>query len=323
MSSIDQLRQAVENVKATIAGFGSQIQSSAWFHVCSEIVQSRRPASIFVFGLLAGCCTIGVYTLAAAKKTDFEVLAVSPGDASNHNAVSTGFARDEGFYSHRKLLQTNVAKTGTPVYRLVECRHLPKERAKLVQVGISNDGLAVFRVMRGDYCIFSETSMTPPAAAEAQVAAAIARDARAERRFANVLPATPVTDRRSGMTANERYVCEKFGPACSVALAIQRAENLIGACEIYHYNTSDGTLDWGYFQINSVHLRRPGLNLRDLLDCKTNIDYAYRLFLEKGFSPWTTYTSGAYRKFLPLLQAEQPLARLAQALTDFRPMPQP
>ena len=99
------------------------------------------------------------------------------------------------------------------------------------------------------------------------------------------------------LTAYQEYSCRKFGPACRVALAIQRAENPRGACEIYHYN-SDGTLDWGYFQINTVHLQRPGVNLRDLLDCKANIDFAYQLYRERGFEPWTTYTSGAYRQFL-------------------------
>ena len=99
------------------------------------------------------------------------------------------------------------------------------------------------------------------------------------------------------LTAYQQYACEKFGPACRVALAIQRAENLKGRCEIYHYN-NDGTLDWGYFQINTVHLKRPGLNLRDLLDCKANIDFAYELYREKdGFTPWSTYKSGAYRQY--------------------------
>ena len=77
----------------------------------------------------------------------------------------------------------------------------------------------------------------------------------------------------------------------------RRAENPRGACEIYHYNT-DGTLDWGYFQINTVHLKRAGVNLRDLLDCKANIDFAYQLYRERGFEPWTTYTSGLYRNYL-------------------------
>jgi hypothetical protein len=99
------------------------------------------------------------------------------------------------------------------------------------------------------------------------------------------------------LTAYQQYTCNKFGPACRTALAIQRAENPRGACEIYHYN-SDGTLDWGYFQINTVHLKRPGVNLRDLLDCKANIDFAYQLYNERGFEPWSTYNSGAYRRFL-------------------------
>jgi hypothetical protein len=99
------------------------------------------------------------------------------------------------------------------------------------------------------------------------------------------------------LTAFQQYACNKFGSACGVALAIQRAENPRGDCEIYHYNT-DGTLDWGYFQINTVHLKRPGVNLHALLDCRANIDFAYQLYTEKGFQPWTTYRNGAYRQFL-------------------------
>jgi hypothetical protein len=60
-----------------------------------------------------------------------------------------------------------------------------------------------------------------------------------------------------------------------------------GAREIYHYN-SDGALDWGYFRINTLHLQRPGVKLRDLPDCKANIDFAY----QPGERP-----SGAYRRF--------------------------
>jgi len=99
------------------------------------------------------------------------------------------------------------------------------------------------------------------------------------------------------LTAFQQYACNKFGSDCRLALAIQRAENPRGECEIYHYN-SDGTLDWGYFQINTVHLKRPGVNLRGLLDCRANIDFAYQLYTERGFEPWTTYRDGAYRKFL-------------------------
>ncbi|MFL6415371.1 MAG: hypothetical protein ACJ74Y_06845, partial [Bryobacteraceae bacterium] len=106
------------------------------------------------------------------------------------------------------------------------------------------------------------------------------------------------TDQRHSLSAYQQYACTKFGSECRVALAIQRAENPQGKCEIYHYN-GDGTLDWGYFQINTVHLKRPGLNLRDLLDCKANIDFAYQLYTEKhGFTPWSTFNNGAYRRYL-------------------------
>ena len=102
------------------------------------------------------------------------------------------------------------------------------------------------------------------------------------------------------LSAWQQYACRKFGPDCRVALAIQRAENPQGKCEIYHYNT-DGTLDWGYFQINTVHLKRPGLNLRDLLDCRANIDFGWQLYQEShGFTPWSTYNSGKYRQFLEI-----------------------
>ena len=45
-----------------------------------------------------------------------------------------------------------------------------------------------------------------------------------------------------GLSAWQQYACRKFGADCRIALAIQRAENAQGKCEIYHYN-SDGTLD--------------------------------------------------------------------------------
>lgn len=105
-------------------------------------------------------------------------------------------------------------------------------------------------------------------------------------------------DQRHPLSAYQQYACLKFGAACRVALAIQRAENPQGKCETYHYN-SDGTLDWGYFQINTIHLQGPGMNLRDLLDCRANIDFAYQLYSERqGFSAWSSYNNGNYRKFL-------------------------
>ena len=47
----------------------------------------------------------------------------------------------------------------------------------------------------------------------------------------------------SGFQTDEEEMNGNPTGAGLVALAIQRAENPRGDCEIYHYNT-DGTLDW-------------------------------------------------------------------------------
>ena len=204
---------------------------------------------------------------------------------------------DTATYLHTKLMKVAHSSAGAPVLRFIECRHYPKEHRKVVQTGISSDGHAVLRFMPGDYCLF-ESGL---AASVSVAPAGVDSDSRQTSQLQvahseNVI--TQPNPLKQLLTPYQRYACEKFGPACATALAIQFAENAQGSCEIYHYNSVDGTLDWGFFQINSVHLVKPGLNLRDLLDCKANIDFAYQLYTEKGFQPWTTYVSGAYRKFL-------------------------
>ena len=277
-----------------------------------ELPQGRHRLHLTIVTLLAIASAVSFSPLVTAKKVD-----PPPGAAPETLSVpETLSSSDVGVFSHRKLLQIAVAKAGTPVYRFVECRHLSKEESKLVQVGLSSDGGPMYRVKRGDYCLFTGTTGTPQANTQNVSIRPNESSGIPHSATANINN----DDLNKGLSPTQQYVCEKFGPACRVALAVQLAENQSGACEIYHYNTSDGTLDWGYFQINSVHLKNSGLNLKDLLDCKANIDYAYRLFLQKGFAPWTTYNSGAYRKFLPFAE-NQPTLAISRELTIFRSVP--
>jgi murein DD-endopeptidase MepM/ murein hydrolase activator NlpD len=61
---------------------------------------------------------------------------------------------------------------------------------------------------------------------------------------------------------------------------------------------SDGTYDHGEWQINSVH--RALLAKGDWRDINMNAWMAYQVYREDGnrWTPWTTYKSGAYRKFM-------------------------
>ena len=202
---------------------------------------------------------------------------------------------DQAIYLHSKLMKIGSVRSGAPLLRFVECRHYPKEHMKVVQTQISSEGHAVLRLMPGDYCLFTSPLATSAREIHVGVDSESVQPNQARFSGSETTEADPL---KALLTPYQRYACEKFGPACPIALAIQSAENPRGACEIYHYNSSDGTLDWGFFQINTVHLMRPGLNLKDLLDCKANIDFAYQLYSERGFEPWTTFVSGAYRKFL-------------------------
>jgi hypothetical protein len=276
-----------------------------------QLRQGRHSPHFIIVMLIGMGCAAAVSPLVTAKKVD-----PPPHSTADVFAPETRWSGDAAHSSHRKLVQIAVAKTGAPVYRFVECLHLRKEESKLVPVGISSEGLPVYRVKRGDYCLLTGTTGNVESNGLNLGASAIVPDANSGK--SHTAPTSSRSDdvnRR--LSPIQEYVCEKFGPACRVALAVQLAENAGGACEIYHYNSSDGTLDWGYFQINSVHLKNAGLNLKDLLDCKANVDYAYRLFLQKGFTPWTAYTSGAYRQFLAPPEDEPSFPRVARQLTIF------
>lgn len=93
-------------------------------------------------------------------------------------------------------------------------------------------------------------------------------------------------------TAIEKYICEKFANDCQIALAVAKAESGIRE-EAININ-SNGTIDMGIFQINSVHWKKPGCNPKSLLDGYKNIDCAYKIWQAQGWSPWVAYKNGRW-----------------------------
>lgn len=88
----------------------------------------------------------------------------------------------------------------------------------------------------------------------------------------------------------ENYIRQVFKADAEVALAVSFAEsgrrcNAVGDGHITF--ESGGQLygaSYGVFQIR--HLKgRPDPSV--LLDCKSNIDYAYKIFKAQGFKPWS------------------------------------
>lgn len=88
-----------------------------------------------------------------------------------------------------------------------------------------------------------------------------------------------------------------------IAFCIALAESS-GNTGATHKNTN-GSTDYGLFQINSVHSDL--LNGGNWRDPTANANMAYRLFASRGnkFTDWSTYKSGSYGAFMLRAQAAQ------------------
>lgn len=59
-----------------------------------------------------------------------------------------------------------------------------------------------------------------------------------------------------------------------------------------HNKNTNGSEDFGVFQINSVHTKRFGEEFKN--DYKANIQVAYALYKQQGFGPWVAARSLGY-----------------------------
>lgn len=81
-----------------------------------------------------------------------------------------------------------------------------------------------------------------------------------------------------------------------MAIAVSRAENGTRQCDRININNNK-TLDIGIFQLNSIHFSKK-YTLNDFSDCTKNIEIAYSIFKEQGWTPWVAYQNGSYKQFL-------------------------
>jgi hypothetical protein len=83
-------------------------------------------------------------------------------------------------------------------------------------------------------------------------------------------------------------------------MAIMQAEN--NSCNPGKNNAglnSDGSVDYGLFQVNSVHSDLVSGNLSALYDPATNVKVAYAIYSGANkWHSWSTYNSGKYLTYL-------------------------
>jgi hypothetical protein len=117
----------------------------------------------------------------------------------------------------------------------------------------------------------------------------------------------PINDLVTSFDGEDReiveYICEKWGMTkCGVAVAVAQSENFWNktksfVADRYQINTN-GTIDVGIFQVNSVHFTKPGCSLAELVDPYKNIDCAYTIYSEQGWVPWVAYNNRNFLAFL-------------------------
>jgi C-type lysozyme/alpha-lactalbumin family protein len=78
-------------------------------------------------------------------------------------------------------------------------------------------------------------------------------------------------------------------------VCIAHHESKLKPGAINHHN-SNGTKDYGLFQINSIWKKPCGLSAKQLLDSKKNLTCAVHVYNKQGLKAWVTYPKCANRQ---------------------------
>lgn len=81
----------------------------------------------------------------------------------------------------------------------------------------------------------------------------------------------------------EDMILQRWGKDAPTAIAVFRAESGL-RCDAYNVNTNM-TVDVGITQLNSIHFNEE-FTITDAVDCEKNLDRAYAMWQEQGWTPW-------------------------------------
>lgn len=105
-------------------------------------------------------------------------------------------------------------------------------------------------------------------------------------------PSAQLTDKEEVMA----YILEVFGKDADRAIWVAKCESGLRK-NAYNGSNSNGTADYGVFQINSVHQKRFGQGY--MIDWKENVRVAKKIFDEQGsFRAWVCATSIGEKNYL-------------------------
>lgn len=109
-----------------------------------------------------------------------------------------------------------------------------------------------------------------------------------------------ITPKTKASTPIEEYICQKWGVwDCQTAIAVAKAEGMNHPADGFNINTN-GTIDVGYFRINSIHFKKAGCSLKEIVDPYKNVDCAFSIYESQGrsWTAWVAFNNGSFKKYL-------------------------
>ncbi len=98
----------------------------------------------------------------------------------------------------------------------------------------------------------------------------------------------------AGRCEEFRELVEKYPWNSKVMLAIARAESNCNPRSDNSGLNTNGTYDYGLFQINSIH----GHSRSILANPAKNTEIAFKIWQSQGYRAWAAYNNGSYLKFM-------------------------
>lgn len=91
------------------------------------------------------------------------------------------------------------------------------------------------------------------------------------------------------------YIVEAFGDKADEAIWLSKCESGLRRDAVNDKN-SNGSTDYGVFQINSIHTKRYGEAFKT--DWKANVQVAKKIYDAQGFTPWVCAKSIGHANYL-------------------------
>lgn len=104
-----------------------------------------------------------------------------------------------------------------------------------------------------------------------------------------------------GYASDAGFTDDPGAPDLTIAVAVALAESG-GRTDIASPTNTNGTRDYGLWQINSVH--KDLLTGHDWADPVQNARMAFHVFADAHYrwTPWSTFNSGSYKRFMGIAQ---------------------